>query len=82
MAEWISPKKRKAIYERDRYCCRYCGKKLVFGQLSLDHIVARSKGGKHSEDNLVTACPQCQWKKMNRSLEEAGMTLLPIKAGD
>ena len=76
---WIDSRKRMRIYERDGYKCRYCGIKLPYANLSLDHIQARSKGGNDSEDNLVTACAQCQWRKMAKTVKEANMTLLPIE---
>lgn len=76
MGEWISSKKRTQIYERDKYTCRYCNKHLSKGELSLDHIVPRAKGGKHNIENLVTACPQCQWKKGYKLLDDIEMNLI------
>ena len=78
MSSYVTDGKRKLIYERDNYTCRYCGDHLVQGTLSIDHILARSKGGDNSESNLATACPQCQWKKGAKSLLEVGMKLMPI----
>lgn len=63
---------RENIYRRDGYECVYCGNKQ---QLTLDHLVPKSKGGRTSWDNLVTACQRCNAQKADLSLEEAGLTL-------
>lgn len=62
---------RENIYKRDNHQCVYCGhgnKK----NLTLDHVVPQSKGGKDAWDNLVTACKQCNSDKAALSLEEYG----------
>ena len=56
-------KNRVKVYERDGYCCRYCGKQLTVESVTLDHVVAVSKGGGHHFENLVTACLDCNSKK-------------------
>ncbi len=66
---------RKNILLRDRYTCQYCDKVLPPGQLTLDHIVPRAKGGKDSWANLVCACGDCNRRKADMSLEESGMRL-------
>jgi 5-methylcytosine-specific restriction endonuclease McrA len=80
MSSYVTEGKRKRVYERDKYCCRYCGEYLKGkkGRLSIDHVIPKSKGGDNSLENLVTACPQCQWKKGAKSLEEAGMSLISL----
>jgi len=55
------PKKRpklcaKTIRERDGNRCQYCGKKFSSSELSLDHVVPISRGGKSSWENVVCAC--------------------------
>jgi 5-methylcytosine-specific restriction endonuclease McrA len=67
---------RKNILLRDRHICQYCGHRFHAGELTLDHIVPRSKGGKDSWQNLVACCSPCNRKKADKSLEESGMTLL------
>jgi len=67
---------RKNILLRDRHVCQYCGKRFTASELTLDHIVPRSKGGRDSWDNLVACCQFCNRKKADKSLEECGMTLL------
>lgn len=63
---------RQNIFKRDNGCCQYCG---IDRDLTLDHLVPRSKGGKSTWNNLVTACKACNAKKGNYSLEEAGLVL-------
>jgi 5-methylcytosine-specific restriction endonuclease McrA len=67
---------RSNIFERDDYTCQYCGRRLPPSELTLDHIVPRSRGGRSTWRNLVVACIRCNDHKSNRLLQEAGMTLL------
>ena len=67
---------KSEIFRRDAYVCQYCGKKTI--ELTIDHIVPRSKGGSHSWDNLITACPKCNTKKGAKTKKEANMELLSI----
>ena len=64
---------KREILRRDGYRCQYCGRQA--SQLTLDHIVPRSRGGDHSWENLVAACPYCNRRKGGRSLAEVRMTL-------
>lgn len=63
---------RRNVMKRDRHTCQYCGTK---SDLTLDHVLPRSRGGKDSWENLVTACNQCNVKKGNRTPDEASMHL-------
>ena len=63
---------RRNIMKRDRNVCQYCGTK---SDLTLDHVMPKSRGGRDSWENLVTACNTCNVKKGNRTPEEAGMPL-------
>lgn len=63
---------RKNIMKRDRHTCQYCG---VKSDLTLDHVMPRSRGGKDSWENLVTACNKCNVKKGNKTPAEAKMPL-------
>jgi 5-methylcytosine-specific restriction endonuclease McrA len=65
---------KREILRRDGHRCQYCGRKT--GQLTLDHVVPRHRGGEHSWKNLVAACPQCNRRKGGRTLTEARMKLL------
>jgi 5-methylcytosine-specific restriction endonuclease McrA len=67
---------RVNIYGRDRYACQYCGVKKPIAELTYDHVVPRSQGGKTSWTNIVTACETCNRKKANRTPDQAGMRLL------
>ncbi len=63
---------RRNVMKRDNNKCQYCGTKT---DLTLDHVLPRSRGGKDTWENLVTACNHCNVKKGNRTPEEAGMQL-------
>jgi 5-methylcytosine-specific restriction endonuclease McrA len=66
---------RKNILMRDRYTCQYCLKSTPSGDLTLDHVVPRSRAGETTWENLVACCHQCNNRKGNRTPEEAGMKL-------
>jgi 5-methylcytosine-specific restriction endonuclease McrA len=66
---------RKSILMRDRYTCQYCRQVFVPKQLTLDHVVPKSRGGGSTWENLVACCFRDNNKKGNRTPEEAGMTL-------
>lgn len=63
---------RQNIFKRDGYLCQYCG---TSKDLTIDHIIPRSKSGRSTWKNLVTACKRCNSKKGDFSLEESGMLL-------
>ncbi|AOS83995.1 HNH endonuclease [Chlorobaculum limnaeum] len=65
---------RKNLFRRDGFRCQYCGGKEA--ELTLDHVIPKSRGGEESWENLVTACKPCNSKKGNRTPAEADMTLL------
>jgi 5-methylcytosine-specific restriction endonuclease McrA len=71
-----SSMKRLRIYMRDKFRCQYCGDKKPAGQLTLDHILPRSRGGDNSPVNVVTACMACNNRKGDRTPAEARMPLL------
>ena len=77
---------RSNLYTRDRGVCQFCSKKLPSSELTMDHIVPRSKGGKVTWTNIVLACVDCNLKKGNKSLKDSGLRLIrqPFepKAGD
>ncbi len=66
---------RKNILIRDRYTCQFCGRTLPAGELTLDHIIPRSRGGHTDWDNLVACCHRCNNLKGDRLPEEAGVKL-------
>jgi 5-methylcytosine-specific restriction endonuclease McrA len=68
--------KRTRIYMRDKFRCQYCGDRKSPNELTLDHILPRSRGGDNSPVNVVTACVACNSRKGNRTPSEARMPLL------
>ena len=68
--------KRMRIYMRDKYRCQYCAARKSVNDLTLDHILPRSRGGDNSPVNIVTACVPCNNRKSNRTPDEARMPLL------
>jgi 5-methylcytosine-specific restriction endonuclease McrA len=66
---------RKNILMRDRYTCQYCLKAPPSVELTLDHVIPRSRHGESAWENLVACCHSCNNKKGNRTPEEAGMKL-------
>ena len=60
------------VFLRDKFMCQYCGSKK---ELTFDHLLPRSKGGKTNWDNVVTACSNCNVQKGGRLLEISGMKL-------
>jgi len=66
---------RVNIYARDEYRCQYCGRKCSIDELTYDHVVPRSRGGRTSWDNIVSCCYVCNAKKANRTPAEAKMVL-------
>lgn len=67
--------KRRAIFERDNFQCAYCGV-VDKRHLTIDHITPKSRGGRNTYENLISACMRCNNRKAARSPEEAGMVLL------
>lgn len=72
---------RKNIYLRDSHTCQYCGKVPKKEELTIDHVLPRSRGGKTTWENVVLACIKCNMRKGNKLLHEAGLKLLnqPVK---
>ncbi len=72
---------RRNLFARDKNRCQYCGKRFVTRELSLDHVVPRSMGGKATWENIVCACVACNTKKGGMTPEQARMTLIkkPIR---
>jgi 5-methylcytosine-specific restriction endonuclease McrA len=67
---------RKNLLLRDRYTCQFCGRALPAHELTLDHVIPRSRGGHTDWDNLVACCHKCNNLKGDRLPEEAGLKLL------
>lgn len=67
---------RKNILMRDRFTCQYCQRMLPSGELTLDHVLPRSRSGESAWENLVACCHDCNNRKGSRTPEEAGMRLV------
>jgi len=67
---------RRNIYARDGSRCQYCGKRYASAELSLDHVIPRSRGGGASWSNIVCCCLKCNVKKGGRTPAEAHMRLI------
>lgn len=82
LLNWFSPRikrvkfSRQHVLARDRWRCQYCGKRRPTRELTFDHILPRSRGGRTTWENIVAACVCCNTKKANRTPEEVGMRLL------
>ena len=72
---------RNNILWRDKNQCQYCGVIESPRDMTIDHVIPRSRGGENTWSNLVTCCKRCNQKKGNRTPEEANMSLLnkPVK---
>jgi 5-methylcytosine-specific restriction endonuclease McrA len=60
------------LFLRDQFTCQYCGNK---GEMTFDHVLPRSRGGRTTWENVVAACSRCNLKKANLTLRQAGMAL-------
>jgi 5-methylcytosine-specific restriction endonuclease McrA len=67
---------RKNVFVRDDHTCQYCGEEKPESRLSIDHVIPRSRDGKSSWTNVVTACKECNVRKGERLLENTDMNLL------
>lgn len=72
------PFTRRNLVRRDQSTCQYCGSSPGLGDLSIDHVMPRSKGGGTSWENCVLACVRCNRRKGNKLVHEAGMRLLRV----
>ena len=77
LKDYVKPRKRVAftrfnLFLRDEFLCQYCG---GMGELTFDHVVPRSAGGRTSWENVVAACAPCNLRKGSKSLRQARMSL-------
>lgn len=72
------PLNRRNIYHRDANVCQYCGRKFPTSELSLDHVMPRSRGGGDTWENLVCACTGCNARKADKTPAEARMKLIRL----
>lgn len=75
----VSPRfKRNVLYNRDNWTCQYCGTKLTFSNITIDHVVPRCMKGPTSWANCVAACKPCNRKKGGKSLRDSGLFLRTV----
>jgi len=70
------PFSRRNLFLRDEHRCQYCGVRAASNDLSIDHVLPRSRGGTSTWTNCVLACHACNVRKGSRTPHEAGMRLL------
>ena len=78
LKEYIPTSRRPAftrfnVFLRDRFACQYCGEALPTHDLTFDHVIPRSRGGRTTWDNVVTACSPCNLVKGNHMPHKAHM---------
>lgn len=69
---------RRNLFKRDHHTCQYCGVQPEASELTIDHIVPKSKGGKSTWENCVLACVPCNKRKADRSLADSGLKLRKV----
>ena len=67
---------RRNLFKRDRYTCQYCGVQPGSEELTIDHVLPRSRGGQSTWENCVLACVACNKHKADRLPDEVRMKLL------
>jgi hypothetical protein len=65
-----------SLMKRDNSQCQYCGKKLKVSEITIDHVMPKSRGGKNSFLNCVISCMPCNNRKDSKTLEESGLKLI------
>ena len=78
LKEYVSIKRtpvftRFNLFLRDRWTCQYCGDQFQTHDLTFDHVIPRSKGGKTCWDNIVAACRSCNLRKGSGTPQNTGM---------
>lgn len=61
------------VFLRDSFTCQYCGVQKPTPDLTFDHVIPRSRGGRTTWQNVVAACGPCNLRKGNRLPRECGM---------
>lgn len=77
LRDYVKPSRYPAftrfnLFLRDEFSCQYCGSK---GEMTFDHVLPRSRGGRTTWENVVAACGRCNLRKGNLTVRQAGMTL-------
>lgn len=82
LKDYIASARRPAftrfnVFLRDRFTCQYCGRRHTSHDLTFDHVIPRSRGGKTSWENVTTACGACNFVKGSRMPADCGM--IPLR---
>ncbi len=67
---------RYHLFLRDEFACQYCGRRLPAKELTFDHVIPRSKGGRSAWLNIVACCGEDNLRKGSKTPEQAGLKLL------
>ena len=78
LKDYVASSRRPAftrfnVFLRDRFTCQYCGDRFPTQELTFDHVMPRSKGGRTTWDNVVAACAKCNLVKGDRTPHAAAM---------
>ncbi|MGD8913131.1 MAG: HNH endonuclease [Candidatus Thiodiazotropha sp.] len=77
--DYVPPLSNRALFERDSNTCQYCGETFSPRQLTRDHVIPRSRGGKDVWTNVVASCFLCNSvRKRNKTPKEWGVELLSV----
>lgn len=68
---------RKNLYIRDNYRCQYCGEKFASSELTIDHVIPKSHGGKLTWKNSVAACKKCNFLKGDKLVKPLNAPYMP-----
>lgn len=72
---------RRSVLLRDRYSCQFCGQRFESQDLTFDHVVPRSAGGKTVWENILTACMRCNSLKGDKHANHSGRKGIASKDG-
>jgi len=83
LKDYVQPQRTPAftrfnVFLRDKFQCQYCTEYFKPAELTYDHVIPRSQGGRTTWENVVTACAPCNLAKGGRTPEQAHMPLLKI----
>jgi 5-methylcytosine-specific restriction endonuclease McrA len=78
LKDYVATSRRPAftrfnVFLRDRFSCQYCGDRFPTPELTFDHVIPRSKGGRTNWENVVTSCGDCNLLKGNKLPKHCGM---------
>jgi 5-methylcytosine-specific restriction endonuclease McrA len=72
--------RKKVLFNRDNWQCQYCGIKLDWSSITIDHVVPKCMGGITSWKNCVSSCKKCNSKKGSKPLADSGLQLKKLPA--